>query len=328
MPEKQRVGYAYGALYSDYFSLSINPAHTTFHTFPQQPTARPWDSHTHTELHCKNVINIYNELHVFSFKMRHNSAWHIICYFNYRMSSRDTVPNEYKDDIMSQNPYSDHAIVQTFDLSGIAHDMRTPLSVISGFLNTVNVGDEEMKEFKRAAKRSLEKVLNLIEEMATLQRKRSSQPSKCDAAALLESTIEAIVPCAKLKNVDIRYTGPTHFICAIEKSLIERAVANLIVNAVQASSEGGEVRVELYHRNDSLLIEVKDNGPGIDPVHLPMIFDRGFTRGKSDGTGIGLNVCKKFVEQHSGSIDVQSRIGEGSVFRITIPDVFREAQAA
>ncbi len=103
-----------------------------------------------------------------------------------------------------------------------------------------------------------------------------------------------------------------------DSELMESVILNLITNAAQASPPGGVVTVKTRCTADEVEIAVIDRGTGIDPKNLEMIFNPFFTT-KSDGVGLGLAICSKIVDEHRGTISVDSTPGEGSVFHVILP---------
>jgi len=108
-------------------------------------------------------------------------------------------------------------------------------------------------------------------------------------------------------------------------------VLNLISNAIKFSNEGNEIIVGIKDKNEFVEISVKDNGIGIEDIHLDMIFDRFKQVDKSlsrntEGTGVGLSLVKSIVELHGGNIHAQSEFGKGSKFTVMIPssEIFQE----
>jgi two-component system sensor histidine kinase VicK len=121
----------------------------------------------------------------------------------------------------------------------------------------------------------------------------------------------------------ISFLGPDELIVNIDGQRMQRAVENLIGNAVKYSPEGGEVSVRMQARPPEVLLSVEDRGIGIPPADLERIFAR-FERGANvagrfSGTGIGLAIARQIVEQHGGSLTVRSAVGEGSTFTLHFP---------
>lgn len=207
------------------------------------------------------------------------------------------------------------------DVAGIAHDMRSPLSVIRTFLQLSKISDDnaDMKALHAAAMRSVEKVLGLVEDLRRPVKKCASEFERCDIAKIVRTSLDEANALAFEGGINIRYVGPKYLSAVVDGKLIGRAITNLIVNAVQANKPGGEVRVALFVRNTAVYVEVVDNGSGINDAHLPKIFERGFTRGKADGTGIGLDLCRQIAAKHGGTIVVHSIKDTGTAFVLSLP---------
>jgi signal transduction histidine kinase len=99
---------------------------------------------------------------------------------------------------------------------------------------------------------------------------------------------------------------------------IHQVLLNLLLNALQAIDTNGKVAVTVERQSDKAVIEVADNGRGIAPDHLPNIF-RPFYTTKGDGTGLGLSLARRIVEDHQGRIDVTSTVGKGTTFAVVLP---------
>jgi signal transduction histidine kinase len=96
------------------------------------------------------------------------------------------------------------------------------------------------------------------------------------------------------------------------------ALLNVVRNAIQAVEQTGTIFLKVYRKNRTCVMEIKDTGPGITEEDLPFIFDPFYTT-KKQGTGLGLTITHRIVEEHDGRIEVESRAGEGSLFRLLIP---------
>ena len=136
----------------------------------------------------------------------------------------------------------------------------------------------------------------------------------------LPDLVSAIVSSVKIPSnvqvaVDIR-TEPSQLM--LDPTLIRRVLTNLILNAIQAMPNGGKLTIKGAKEGNSIAFAVRDTGVGIAPETIGKIFDPFFTT-KAQGQGLGLPVCKRLVEAHGGTIDVMSRIGEGSTFTFRIP---------
>jgi len=109
-----------------------------------------------------------------------------------------------------------------------------------------------------------------------------------------------------------------------DKALIQQALYNLIENAIKYTAVGGQVKVRLEGRQNSVLVEVQDTGIGIAPLDLPHLFEKFYRSGRREahqqrGTGLGLAIVKSIAERHGGRVWVDSQLGKGSVFSLEVP---------
>jgi len=135
---------------------------------------------------------------------------------------------------------------------------------------------------------------------------------------------ETVAGRAEAKGVRVTIDVPPDAIAFADPEGVERAVINLVDNAIKYGSDGGEVKITGERDTTTVKVIVSDDGPGIDPTHLPRLFER-FYRvdpGRSrqhGGAGLGLSIVKHLVESMEGSIDVTSELGKGTRFVVTLP---------
>jgi len=228
--------------------------------------------------------------------------------------------------------------VETRDefLAAAALDLRNPLSTIQaagellerGAGRPASLGREQLArtgEHILAASRRMARLLNGFLDVAHLQigRPLELERSRADLAALVREVVSEQQRLTGRHR--IACIGPDTLAADIDAPRLQRALENLIGNAVKYSPEGGEVSVRLEARGEGALLAVEDRGIGIPPADLERIFSR-FERGANvagrfSGTGIGLAVARQIVEQHGGSLSVQSAAGEGSTFTLQFPSL-------
>ena len=126
------------------------------------------------------------------------------------------------------------------------------------------------------------------------------------------------------KKIELRTDGVAGLIVMADRRALEQVLSNLVDNAVKYCSEGASIRVRAAIQSGSLHVTVQDSGPGIAAEHLPRLFERFYRvdAGRSrelGGTGLGLAIVKHLVEAMGGSVEVESAVGEGSVFGFTVP---------
>lgn len=222
----------------------------------------------------------------------------------------------------------------TIFLQTVSHDLRSPLTAAKGFIDMLSmVGELNDKQamMKDKILTSIVDMTNLVEkvldagrldpEMGIYElRRETSDPMK-----VVEKVASTLTPAAQKKNLQLKTEiGQGIPIMNLDEMLVERALVNLVENAIKYTPEGGEVVVRASVDDNHLIFEVKDNGYGIPPEKLETIFERGSRIRRDEhkairGSGLGLFIVKNVAEQHGGDATVESEEGQGSAFRIAIP---------
>jgi len=142
--------------------------------------------------------------------------------------------------------------------------------------------------------------------------------SDFDLAIMAGELVRAYSSQASARGVELRMEAAAESSVRGDEDLLRQAAANLVENAIRYSPDGGAVVIRVAADTRQARIEVIDQGPGIDPLRLPAIFDR-FQTGPGGGSGLGLAIAQSVVERHGGRIEVESRLGVGSRFAILLP---------
>jgi signal transduction histidine kinase len=225
--------------------------------------------------------------------------------------------------------------------SGIAHELGTPLNVVSGRARMILSGEEETRGQVQSAARVIveqtERMTSIVRQLLDFARRRSLDKQWVDLAELCRHTVALLQPLARRGGVRLDGPAPAPTVrIEADPSQLQQALTNLVVNAVQVSLPEKRVSVELlehqrppaFPRRDGGFAEIRvcDEGPGISPEHLPAIFDPFFTtKPVGEGTGLGLSVATGIVQEHGGWIEVTTEFGKGSRFGIWLPcEVARE----
>jgi PAS domain S-box-containing protein len=208
---------------------------------------------------------------------------------------------------------------------GIAHEIRTPLAISSSaaqFLTERDLTPEFRRECAEKVHSGICKASTIIENLLRFAHP-SAEKSKAplDLLRVVKEALTLVDSQAKVQNIEIR----THFpreTCQVlgVPSLLEQVFINLLLNAMNAMPNGGTVDIFAEQAASEVLIRVTDTGAGICQEDIDKIFDPFFTRtplGK--GTGLGLSICNSIVDQHGGSISVESQSGKGSTFTVKLP---------
>src|SRR6267378_2030378 len=219
--------------------------------------------------------------------------------------------------------------------AGVAHELRNPLSVIAGRIEilklqmapgqapTFDVLARSLAQFEEAA----ERMRRIMEGLSTYSKPAKPDPTPLDLGELLRATSEVLAYEARKHEVRIVVQVPPGLPRVVgDRSALMQVFVNLATNAVQAmvDTSGGRLTLKAYEtdgRGAPIVAEVTDTGPGIPPHALAQIWAPFYTT-KAEGTGIGLSIVRSLVEQQSGAaITVDSRLGVGTTFRLTMPTI-------
>ncbi|MEA2546426.1 MAG: two-component system, OmpR family, sensor kinase [Chloroflexota bacterium] len=219
-------------------------------------------------------------------------------------------------------------------LADVSHELRTPIAALLTFneLLTERAGDDPQAraEFLESSRVQLERLDWLAQNLLELSKLDSGlvlldlRPD--DLRAAVESAVEQAGPAARRRDVRLALSLPEAPIrLRHDPQRIGQVVTNLVGNAIKFTEPGGEVTITARSSDDGgAIIEVADTGVGIVPAELPRIFDR-FYRGslaneaRGSGSGLGLAIVRSIVDMHRGSVEVTSRLGAGTTFRVVLP---------
>lgn len=218
-------------------------------------------------------------------------------------------------------------------LATLSHEMRTPLNAIVGWLSVMrHEGVEKplLKEGLLVIERNTRTQVQLIDDVLDVSRivsgKLRVEILPCDLIEVVTAGIDSVRPAAEARGITVTMQlDPSAGHISCDSARMQQVVWNLVSNAVKFTPKGGRVDVTLSREQSSILIQVADNGQGIDSELLPVIFDR-FRQGDSSarrkfgGLGLGLSIVKHIVEAHGGTIEaVSPGDGKGSTFTVRLP---------
>lgn len=206
--------------------------------------------------------------------------------------------------------------------AGIAHEVRNPLSSIKGYATYFGSLFEEESENRKAAgimAEEVDRVNRVISELLEFARPSDLKLIKTDIGKLIEHILGIITHEANFAGVTISkqfdHDLPE---LMVDPDRITQVILNILINAIQAMEHGGELTVEVNHGGDTLVINISDTGKGISPEDQAKMFNPYFTT-KKNGTGLGLAIIHKIVENHGGSVQIQSKVGVGTRVSILLP---------
>jgi signal transduction histidine kinase len=215
-------------------------------------------------------------------------------------------------------------------IADASHELRTPVTALATF-NELLMGSAAQdpaahQEFLLESQAQISKLHWITANLLDLSRLDAGIASltiaEHDAADIVQSAASSLRARAHDKGVDLlveKPQAPLRLSC--DRNRVEMAVSNLIGNAVKFTEKGGTVRVSMTPEDLMVRFDVSDDGPGIAPQDLPLVFER-FYRGRgaqSEGAGLGLAIVKSIARAHGGSISVESAPGKGSRFTLRIP---------
>ncbi len=241
---------------------------------------------------------------------------------------------KYEEEIFNKNEQLQKAVAERDKFfSIIAHDLRSPFIGFLLFIRMMtekinNLSPEEVQRLSREMRDSAENLYDLLENLlqwSLVQRGESEyEPSVCKLADIVRQNIELMYTLAVHKNITFKSDVPDDLKIWADKSMLETILRNLLSNAVKFSQPGGEISISASLQKDRVLVSVTDNGVGMAPELLSRLFmmDKISSRkgtAQEKGTGLGLLLCKEFVQKHKGEIWATSRPGNGTTFYFTLP---------
>jgi signal transduction histidine kinase len=204
--------------------------------------------------------------------------------------------------------------------SSVGHELRNPLGVIKNsvyYLNMVlkDVADEKITKHLKILDKKVNSANDIIGDLLDLTKQRLPVLKLADLNRTVSIALSQItVPENVVIDLKLGIIPKTLF----DIDQIQRVLHNLIINSIQAMTEGGRLTIQTRKQDDTLKILVKDTGVGIPKKDLAKIFTPLFTT-KAKGIGLGLVICQQIIEGHKGTIVVKSKVGEGSTFIVNLP---------
>ncbi|KQM78293.1 histidine kinase [Pedobacter sp. Leaf216] len=218
-------------------------------------------------------------------------------------------------------------------LSNVSHEFKTPLFAIQGYIETLQdclVDDPDQAVlFLKKAENNVERLSYLINDLDAISKLETGESpinyQKFDFVQLAKEVMENLEDRAQAKHIKLffkdKYTAITNVLADREK--VRQVLINLIVNSIKYGIDGGETAIKIFELHDQVLIEVTDNGIGIEEKHLLRLFERFYRidthRAREvGGTGLGLAIVKHILEAHQQTISVRSTPGIGTTFAFTL----------
>jgi len=219
-------------------------------------------------------------------------------------------------------------------VANVSHEIKTPLTAIKGFVETLQQGNvekaKEKERFLGIIQKHVDRLNAIIEDLLALSRIEQEDERKeinfqrIKIEGIFQAAIQLCRPRAEEKKIRIDLDCEKDTTAVFDPALIEQAVVNLLDNAIKYSEPQSIILLKSHQQNSEVIISVQDHGIGIAQKHLPRLFERFYRVDKSrsrkeGGTGLGLAIVKHIAHAHGGHVAVDSKIGEGSRFSIHLP---------
>jgi two-component system phosphate regulon sensor histidine kinase PhoR len=221
--------------------------------------------------------------------------------------------------------------VQDEFVSSVSHELRTPLTSVLGYLELLCEHDDlppdvtaQLRVVQRNALRLRALLSDLLHVGQVGEDKLQLQRTRVDLAVLVDEAVEATRPFAEKCGMAVEVEAPRHLSASVDAQRIRQVLDNLLSNAVKYGGAGGSVSVVLRQVEDAIELAVSDTGMGIAQDEVEHVFGRFFRGGEAlekhiPGTGLGLNIVSSIVAAHDGVVTLESEVGRGSTFRVTLP---------
>ena len=216
-------------------------------------------------------------------------------------------------------------------IGNLAHELKTPLFNIQGFIMSLlegGIDDPEInRKFLSKAEKNIDRMTSLLEDLDSISKIESGamniEMETVDIVELSSEIAENLDRKAKDANVQFKIREEEEFNVLCDPNKIGQVLSNLLVNSINYGVENGKTVVRFYDMGDNILIEVADDGIGIDEEDLLRIYERFYRVDKSrsrhaGGSGLGLSIVKHIVEAHGGNLHVRSNLGTGTTFSFTL----------
>ncbi len=249
--------------------------------------------------------------------------------------------NEIEEELASKNDEINRQKVELEELNAtkdkffsiLAHDLRSPLGTIISFFEFLNsqiddLNKHEIVDLVKSIHHSTDRLLKLLDNLLQWSRIQTGhlicQPELFDVKESVDTSIELLEMNSQKKDINLYSEIKESLYVYADINMITTIIRNLISNSIKFSHSGDSVWVSAVHANNAVELSVHDTGIGIAKKSIERLFRldvKHSTTGTHDekGTGLGLNLCKEFIELNEGKIDVESEPGKGTIVRITLP---------
>ena len=217
-------------------------------------------------------------------------------------------------------------------LGNVSHELKTPIFNIQGYILTLLEGALEDEEISRKyllrTQKSVERMISIVEDLESVSHLETNVEEikfgQFDIVATCSAVLDALEDKAKRNDISIVFDKEYRpILVQADEQKISQVLTNLLVNSIKYGNQNGLTKVHFFDMNDVVLVEVSDDGIGIDEPHLARLCERFYRVDSSrsrekGGTGLGLSIVKHIIESHQQTLNIRSTVGEGSTFSFTL----------
>ena len=218
-------------------------------------------------------------------------------------------------------------------LGNVSHELKTPIFNIQGFILTLMDGgihDPKVNlDFLQKSQNNIERMITIVQDLEVISRLETGEAtplvSSFPITVLVKEVFEFLEPKASERNIKLLFAAEYNdtMLVRADKEKIRTVFTNLIDNSIKYGIPGGRTKVSFYDMDENYLIEISDNGSGIEEQHIPRLFERFYRIDKhrsraQGGSGLGLAIVKHIIEAHNQTVNVRSAPGVGSTFAFTL----------
>lgn len=235
--------------------------------------------------------------------------------FYYIASIRDITDRKEAEEMMIR---SEKMSIAGQLAAGIAHEIRNPLTSLKGFLQLLQAGVNRKEAYYNIMIDEIEKMETITSELLFIAKPLTDHKKEESVNKMIEDVIVLLRPQAKLNNIEIIFkpSSNKHIVC--DRSQIKQVLINLVKNAIESMGQDGTIHIKIELNNTNIKIYVIDEGPGIPEEIIHKLGEPFFTT-KQSGTGLGIMITKRILEQHQASLQIMNNKSKGSTFQITFP---------
>lgn len=208
--------------------------------------------------------------------------------------------------------------------SSIAHEIKNPLISIQGFARRIGTTEDrdKLEKYAKFIEQEADRLTQVLTKLLGFSRMDEPKKDFLDMNDIVDDTVLFMEHhLTRFKNVEIAVEKePDLPLVQVDRIHVQQTVVNILMNAAQAMPGGGKILIKTGRGDQCVFISITDTGVGIKEEDLEKIFEPFFTtKEKEQGTGLGLSLCKRLIEANAGKIEVESKVGEGTTFRIMVP---------